>query len=113
MPLNPVENLPASFTKHNVNVNVNKYIENLKELKGNERLKEGKTEGYKVASSGHVESTVPCYMQPSPHQINKSSKQTEVSYELQLPKHVVFIFAFWLVHLFLYFVCVPDLLLNI
>ncbi|XP_070671805.1 protein ALWAYS EARLY 3 isoform X6 [Malus domestica] len=79
MPLNPVENLPASFTKHNVNVNVNvnKYIENLKELKINERLKEGKTEGYKVASSDHVESTVPCYMQPSPHHINKSSKQTE------------------------------------
>ncbi|CAN6726442.1 unnamed protein product [Malus baccata var. baccata] len=45
MPLNPVENLPASFTKHNVNVN--KYIENLKELKINEHLKEGKTEGYK------------------------------------------------------------------
>ncbi|KAM1171627.1 hypothetical protein ACFX14_021853 [Malus domestica] len=80
MPLNPVENLPASFTKHNVNVNVNvnKYIENLKELKINERLKEGKTEGYKVASSDHVESTVPCYMQPSPHHINKSSKQTEI-----------------------------------
>ncbi|KAH0992900.1 hypothetical protein GBA52_004383 [Prunus armeniaca] len=78
MPLHPAENLPASFRKHNVTVN--KYIENLKELKINEQLKGGTTKGYmKISSNDKLVSTaVPCYILPSNHHINKSSKQTGV-----------------------------------
>lgn len=43
MPLNPMENIPASFRKRNPLVN--NFFENLKELKRNEKLKEGKTDG--------------------------------------------------------------------
>ncbi|PQQ19455.1 hypothetical protein Pyn_07840 [Prunus yedoensis var. nudiflora] len=76
MPIHPAENLPASFRKHNVTVN--KYIENLKELKINEQLKEGTTKGYmKISSSDKLVSTgVPGYILPSNLCINKSSKQT-------------------------------------
>lgn len=94
MPIHPAENLPASFRKHNVTVN--KYIENLKELKINEQLKEGKTKGYmKISSSDKLVSTgVPGYILPSNLCINKSSKQTGVSFDFQLPKHIVVPFIF-------------------
>lgn len=78
MPLNPLENVPASFTKQNIIFNKS---ENFKELKINEQHKEGKTEGYmKVVSTGNLNSpAVPCHIPPSTPQTNKSSKHIEVS----------------------------------
>lgn len=71
MPLNPLENLPASFIKQNIIVN--KYTENFKELKINE-LKESKTEGYmNVVSTDNLNSTVvPCHIPPLTPHTNKS-----------------------------------------
>ncbi|XP_004296816.1 PREDICTED: protein ALWAYS EARLY 3 [Fragaria vesca subsp. vesca] len=77
MPLNPLENVPASFTKQNIIFNKS---ENFKELKINEQHKEGKTEGYmKVVSTGNLNSpAVPCHIPPSTPQTNKSSKHIEM-----------------------------------
>ncbi|XP_040374316.1 protein ALWAYS EARLY 3 isoform X5 [Rosa chinensis] len=77
MPLNPLENVPASFTRQNIIVN--KYTENFREIKINEQQKEGKTEGYmKAVSTGNLNSTaVPCHILPTTPQTNKSSKHIE------------------------------------
>ncbi|KAM5569028.1 hypothetical protein ABKV19_016514 [Rosa sericea] len=78
MPLNPLENVPASFTRQNIIVN--KYTENFKEIKINEQQKEGKSEGYmKAVSTGNLNSTaVPCHILPTTPQTNKSSKHIEM-----------------------------------
>ncbi|XP_015892697.3 protein ALWAYS EARLY 3 isoform X1 [Ziziphus jujuba] len=50
MPLNPLENLPASFTRQNSAVD--RLLENLKEIRINEQLKEGKSDDcVKIAST--------------------------------------------------------------
>ncbi|XP_050375435.1 protein ALWAYS EARLY 3 isoform X2 [Argentina anserina] len=78
MPLNPLENVPASFKKQNLIVN--KYAENYKELKINEQQIEGKTDGYmKVVSTGNLTSpAVPCHILPTTPQTNKSLKHIEM-----------------------------------
>lgn len=66
MPLNPFENLPASFTRQNFTAN--KLLENLKEIRINEKLKEGRSDDYvKIASNENLDN------------ICKLSKHTEVS----------------------------------
>lgn len=88
MPLNPLENLPASFIKQNIIVN--KYTENFKELKINE-LKESKTEGYmNVVSTDNLNSTVvPCHIPPLTPHTNKS-KHIEVSCDFELERFWLF-----------------------
>lgn len=74
MPLNPLENVPASFTRQNFTVN--NFFENLKEIKVNEQLKEGKT-GYYVKVADNADGGY--YFSPSTHDVCKSSKLSEVS----------------------------------
>lgn len=66
MPLNPLENLPASFTRQNSAVD--RLLENLKEIRINEQLKEGKSDDcVKIASTENQDN------------ICKLSKHSEVS----------------------------------
>ena len=79
MPLNPLENMPASLTKHSVAVN--KFFENISELKMNGGLKDRKiTEYGKFSSSENAENVngSSC-LSPSPYPINNLLKQTKVS----------------------------------
>ncbi|XP_050216536.1 protein ALWAYS EARLY 3 isoform X2 [Mercurialis annua] len=68
MPLNPVENVPASLSRQNV---FNKYIENMNELKMNGQPSERKMEGYiKFAPSENLENTDDLlHASPSTHHI--------------------------------------------
>ncbi|GAV73140.1 Myb_DNA-binding domain-containing protein/DIRP domain-containing protein [Cephalotus follicularis] len=70
MPLHPLENLPASLTRHNVTCD--KVTENLNELKMNGQPKETKMEGkVKLAPCEKLENTdSPSYISPSTYHIS-------------------------------------------
>lgn len=78
MPLNPLENMPASLTKHTV---VNKFFENVSELKMNGGLKDRKMTVYgKFSSSENLENVNgPSCLSPSTYPINNLLKHTKVS----------------------------------
>lgn len=83
MPLNPTENIPASFRKHNPLVN--NFFENLKELKINEKLREGKTDGsVNVALNEKQNNADPHYISPSSDDVEEFLKCKEVSGSLSL-----------------------------
>ncbi|EXB74814.1 hypothetical protein L484_023558 [Morus notabilis] len=78
MPLNPTENIPASFRKRNPFVN--NFFENLKELKINEQLKGGKTDEYiKAALSLNQNNNDRLYVSPSSDDVEEFLKCKEVS----------------------------------
>lgn len=64
MPFNPLENMPASLTRHNASV---KLFENFNELK------------IKFAPSENLESTDGPYISPSSHHISNLLKQVKFS----------------------------------
>ncbi|KAF2310984.1 hypothetical protein GH714_018913 [Hevea brasiliensis] len=70
MPLNPLENIPASLTRHNIFFN--KFIENLNDIKMNGQPMERKMEGYiKFASCENLENgTGFPHTSPSTHLIS-------------------------------------------
>ncbi|WCJ23526.1 DIRP Myb-like DNA-binding domain [Euphorbia peplus] len=70
MPMNPLENMPTSLTRHNIAFN--KLIENLNELKMNGQSMESKMEGYiKFSSCENMENTAGLlHTFPSTNQIN-------------------------------------------
>ncbi|XP_062108592.1 protein ALWAYS EARLY 3-like isoform X2 [Humulus lupulus] len=72
MPLNPMENLPASFTRHN------DCFETFNVCKINKQPKEGKTDEYvKVVSIGNVDNNGNFYTSPSTHDICEGLRQKE------------------------------------
>ncbi|KAF3456189.1 hypothetical protein FNV43_RR00839 [Rhamnella rubrinervis] len=77
MPLNPLDNMPASFMRQNFTVN--KVFENLKEIKFNEQLKDGKTDdNVKIALSENLDNPDGrYYISPSTHDVCKLSKHSE------------------------------------
>lgn len=77
MPLNPLENMPASLTKHSLAVN--KFFENVSELKMNGGPKDRKiTEYGKFSTSENMENVDgPSRLSPSTYPINNLLKQTK------------------------------------
>uniref|UniRef100_F6HDG1 Uncharacterized protein n=1 Tax=Vitis vinifera TaxID=29760 RepID=F6HDG1_VITVI len=77
MPLNPLENMPASLTKHSLAVN--KFFENVSELKMNGGPKDRKiTEYGKFSTSENMENVDgPSHLSPSTYPINNLLKQTK------------------------------------
>lgn len=65
MPLNPFENMPASFIRHSIGIS--KLLENWNELK------------IKFSPGENLESTDGSYVSPSSHLINNLLKQVKVS----------------------------------
>lgn len=80
MPLNPLENMPASLTRQNVAFG--KYIENFTELKMNGRPREKNMEGYmKFSPCENLEKAyAPCHTSPSTnYHVNNLLQQQKVS----------------------------------
>ncbi|KAM6545215.1 hypothetical protein CsatB_025951 [Cannabis sativa] len=76
MPLNPMENLPSSFTRHNFIVN--NCFETFNVCKINKQPKEGKSDEHtKVVSVGNVDNTGNHYASPSTHDICEGLRQRE------------------------------------
>lgn len=110
MPLNPTENIPASFRKRNPFVN--NFFENLKELKINEQLKGGKTDEYiKAALSLNQNNNGRLYVSPSSDDVEEFLKCKEVSGSfslrtmLAMGKHSVcyLVYSLFLSDAFLFF----------
>lgn len=80
MPLNPLENMPASLIKHSTVVN--KFFENVSELKMKGEPKDRKTTEYgKISSSENVENVDgPSRLSPSNYSTNNLLKQAKVSW---------------------------------
>lgn len=77
MPLNRMENMPASFATQNFIVTDT--LENLNVLKISEQPKEGKPDGYvKVAFSESVDGTGNHYISLSAHDIGEQVRHKEV-----------------------------------
>lgn len=90
MPLNPLENMPASLARHKFSDE--KFLENFNELKMNGRSKDWKTGMYmKFARSENLENAdVPCHNSTSTYSIGNLFKQAKVF----KPYHFIIIIIF-------------------
>lgn len=95
MPLNPLENMPASLTRHNIFFN--KFIENLNDIKMNGQPMERKVEGYiKLAPCENLENgTGFPHTSPSTHLISNLFQHAKVRSPWNV--HLLYAYGIWLI----------------